>query len=251
MITRSVPCAAGIVRFIEAGTGPAVLFLHGAGVRAATYAPLLRPLARDFRVIAPDLPGFGGSFTPPSGWTAEDFAACILESAAKIGLDRFDVVAQSFGGCVALAVAAASPQVGRLVLIDPLAVPPPWGSIAMTFRFFILKNVPLLFHPSRWLRALQILPHFLSGSLRRLHRMPGMTRLVLREVFREDRPWERIAQPVTLIWGDRDEVFPPASADILAARLPQARKVLVPGGHDWSLFRGGEAAALVAAALRG
>ncbi len=246
---RSVQCAAGTVRFIEAGSGPAVLFLHGAGVRASTYAPLIRPLARDFRVIAPDLPGFGGSFTPPSSWAAEDFAACILDFAARLGLDHFDVVAQSFGGCVALAVAAAAPAVGRVVLIDPLAVPPPWGRLAMFFRFFVRKNLPILFHPSRWPRALQILPDFVLGSLRRLHRMPGMTRLVLREVFRTSRPLERVAQPVSLIWGDHDEVFPPESADILASRLPRARKVLVHGGHDWCLFRGVEAASLVTAAL--
>lgn len=140
---RVISCAAGTVRFVEAGSGPAVLFLHGAGVQASTYSPLLVPLARDFRVVAPDLPGFGGSFTPPSAWTAEDYASCILEFAAKAGLDRFDVVAQSFGGCVALAVAAATPSVGRVVLIDPLAVPPPWGRLAMTFRFFVLKNLPL------------------------------------------------------------------------------------------------------------
>lgn len=62
------------VRFLEAGKGPTIIFLQGGGVRASTYAPLLKELAKNYRVIAPDLPGFGGSSTPDNIWGLIDYA---------------------------------------------------------------------------------------------------------------------------------------------------------------------------------
>ncbi|MCE9584365.1 MAG: alpha/beta hydrolase [Planctomycetes bacterium] len=246
---RSVAVSGGSIRYLEAGSGPALFVLHGAGVQATAFAPALKRLAQDFRVVAPDLPGFGGSFTPPADWTADDYVPCVLELAATLGISGFDIAAHSFGGAVAIACAAASSAVRRLVLIDPLAVPPPWGKAGLLFRFFVLKTLEHVLRPSHWARMLGVFIPFLASALLRPGRMNRMTGIVLREVYREARPFAKVVQPVTILWGDHDQVFPAASARQLAALLPRARVTLVHGGHDWPLVSDEQAARLIGEAF--
>ncbi|WP_181786773.1 alpha/beta fold hydrolase [Streptomyces phytophilus] len=123
----------------EAGSGSAVVLLHGSGpgTTGAAWEPLMAAMAPDFRVIAPDfvgfgrsrlLPGSGSDEEPPYGrrvWTAQ-----VLELLDELALDRCAVVGNSMGGAIALSVAHARPTtVTRLVGIGTLglAMPLPPG----------------------------------------------------------------------------------------------------------------------------
>ncbi|MDN5853131.1 MAG: alpha/beta fold hydrolase, partial [Actinomycetia bacterium] len=116
----------------EAGSGPAVVLLHGSGpgTTGAAWEPLMAAMAPDFRVIAPDFIGFGRSSLlggsesggeHPYGrhvWTAQ-----VLELLDELTLDRCAVVGNSMGGAIALSVAHARPQtVSRLVGIGTLGL---------------------------------------------------------------------------------------------------------------------------------
>lgn len=121
------------------GEGPTVLLLHGYGETGDMWAPLAAELARDHRVVVPDLRGLGLSATATGGFDkmtqAEDMAG-LLDA---LGATRVDVVAHDIGNMVAFAFAIRHPDRTRTLTVMDAPVPGvgPWEEI--------LKN-PLLWH---------------------------------------------------------------------------------------------------------
>jgi pimeloyl-ACP methyl ester carboxylesterase len=110
------------LHFIELGTGPVIVLLHGNGTMARDFAlsGVLDLLAKDHRVIAFDRPGFGFSERPRDRiWTAAAQAALLHEALLKLDLRRAVVVGHSWGTLVALALALREPaDVAGLVLLS-------------------------------------------------------------------------------------------------------------------------------------
>lgn len=110
------------IRFIEAGEGPAVVLLHDALGSHESWSRTAGELATSFRVIAPDLPGFGGSEKPDPqryAYGYDAFAESVFDLVAALGLGRVDVCGHGLGAGVALTLAALHPAVVRkLVLVS-------------------------------------------------------------------------------------------------------------------------------------
>jgi pimeloyl-ACP methyl ester carboxylesterase len=133
MVARDVSARGARIRFVEAGSGSPLVFLHDALASHETFTATTRHLAGEiegsptFHVIAPDLPGFGASEKPDPhryayGW--DSFADSVADLIAGIGLGRVNVCGHAMGGGVALALAARHPAlVHRLVLVDALVYP--------------------------------------------------------------------------------------------------------------------------------
>jgi pimeloyl-ACP methyl ester carboxylesterase len=121
------------------GSGPAVVLLHGYGETGDMWAPLAVDLARDHRVIVPDLRGLGLSSKPAGGYDKKTQAADVDALLTAFDVKQADVVAHDIGNMVAFQFAAQHPaRVRRLVLIDaPVPGVGPWDEV--------LKN-PLLWH---------------------------------------------------------------------------------------------------------
>jgi len=123
--------AGGIkTNYLEAGQGPAVVLVHGSGPGVTGYANwrLTMPtLAEQFRVIAPDMVGFGYT-ERPSGLRCDVdvWADQVVGLLDALGLERASVVGNSFGGAIALRVAARHPErVHKLALMGSVGVPFP------------------------------------------------------------------------------------------------------------------------------
>ncbi len=107
----------------DIGQGPPVLLLHGSGPGVSAWAnwrftiPVLAEAGR--RALAPDLVGFGFTDRPDGvAWTVETWMGHLVGYLDAVGLDRVDVVGNSFGGALALHLAVTHPdRVGRLVLM--------------------------------------------------------------------------------------------------------------------------------------
>jgi pimeloyl-ACP methyl ester carboxylesterase len=132
MAARDVSARGARIRFVEAGSGPPLVFLHDALASHATFLETAShltegPSGSTFRVIAPDLPGFGASEKPDPqrytyGWDA--FADSVADLIAGLGLGRVHVCGHAMGAGVALALAARHPAlVHKLVLVDALVYP--------------------------------------------------------------------------------------------------------------------------------
>jgi pimeloyl-ACP methyl ester carboxylesterase/quercetin dioxygenase-like cupin family protein len=107
------------LQYLSAGHGPAILLLHGYAETSRMWRPLIPRLASHFTVIAPDLPGIGGSGIPASGLDMT-YAASRMHSLVKgLGIGKAAVVGHDIGLMVAYAYAAQFPaEVERLVLMD-------------------------------------------------------------------------------------------------------------------------------------
>lgn len=126
-IGESVEAGGVRTNCLRAGTGEPVVLVHGSGPGVSAYANwrlTLPPLAESFEVFAPDMVGFG--FTDrPSGvaYTLETWVEQLVGLLDALGLDRVSLVGNSFGGAIALRLAARHPErVRRLVLMGSVGV---------------------------------------------------------------------------------------------------------------------------------
>jgi 3-oxoadipate enol-lactonase len=116
-----VQTARGSISYVETGKGPVILFLHAFPLNASMWLPQTESFSNQFRVIAPDLPGFGES-TPVSPWTIEDACADLNEFLTKLNVEDCTLVGLSMGGYIGLPLASRYPdRVRRLVLADTRA----------------------------------------------------------------------------------------------------------------------------------
>uniref|UniRef100_UPI0035CC6D68 alpha/beta fold hydrolase n=1 Tax=uncultured Sphingomonas sp. TaxID=158754 RepID=UPI0035CC6D68 len=137
--TREIATNGTTIHVRVAGTGPAVVLIHGYGETGDMWAPLAIRLARDHRVIVPDLRGLGLSSRPVSGYDKKTQAGDIAGVMDALHVDRADLVTHDIGNMVGYSFAAQYPtRVRRFALLDaPIPGIGPWDEI--------LKS-PLLWH---------------------------------------------------------------------------------------------------------
>jgi pimeloyl-ACP methyl ester carboxylesterase len=137
--TQEIQTDGATIHVRVGGKGPAVVMLHGFGDTGDMWAPVAAVLARDHRVIVPDLRGMGLSSHPEGGYDKKTQARDIAQVMDTLGIDKADLVTHDIGNMVGYALAAQFPaRVTRWVAIDaPLPGIGPWDEI--------LRN-PLLWH---------------------------------------------------------------------------------------------------------
>ena len=113
------------------GSGPAVVLLHGFGDTGDMWTPRAVELARNHRVVVPDLRGIGLSAKPEAGYEKMNQAKDIRGVLDQLGIDQADVVGHDIGVMVAYAYAASYPaKTTRLVVMDaPPPGIPPWDEV--------------------------------------------------------------------------------------------------------------------------
>jgi pimeloyl-ACP methyl ester carboxylesterase len=113
------------IAYEDVGRGPLVVLIHGSPGNSRAWQPVARQLASRFRVISPNLPGYGATTRPPPGLPSDSSHAARLIEALLDGLARPAVLAgHSYGGVVALLLALrGTVKPGALVLFEPVAVP--------------------------------------------------------------------------------------------------------------------------------
>lgn len=114
--------------YLEQGSGPPLLLLHGSGPGVSSYANwrlVLGQLAEHARVLAPDLAGFGYTEIPEGlEFTREVWLRQIVDFLDALDLQKVSVVGNSFGGSMALALAIHHPErVDKLILMGSVGVP--------------------------------------------------------------------------------------------------------------------------------
>jgi pimeloyl-ACP methyl ester carboxylesterase len=250
--------AAGVDTFyLEAGSGPPVILLHGLGATNASFLPTFWELSRDHRVIAPDLPGHGESGKPVRAYHAGFYARWCAEFMDAIGVRRAVLIGNSMGGRISIEVGFRSPEkVERIVCLAPAAA-------FLKFREWVpvvrmlrpeLALVPLVLPHSRVVRGARALfyrPNKLPMSwhegaadefLRvfntprgRIAFFSALRQIYLDEPYGKHGFWERLNSlkpPTLFVWGDHDRLVPAKFARHVAKELPHARSVVMKDcGH--------------------
>ncbi len=123
---RKIPVAGGYeINVFDAGTGPALLFIHGSGPGASGVSNFRQNIGvfldAGYRVIAPDLIGYGDS-SKPSGidYTLQLFTDTLYQAVQAVGVTRATLVGNSLGGGIAIQLTLDHPEfTDRLVLMSP------------------------------------------------------------------------------------------------------------------------------------
>jgi len=217
------------------GTGEPLLLLHGWGVSSESFAGLARDLEGRFAVTAVDLPGFGWSAPPPEAWGSLDYATQLARFMEAAGIAAAHVLGHSFGGRVALALAAHFPErVRRLVLVASGGIRPP-RTARYYLRVWAAKLARRVVAPAlrgRWGRRLEEAVTRRVGS--RDSRQAGRMRPTLVRLVNEDaRPLlAQVRAPTLILWGSRDSEIPEASMRRMARGIRGARLEILDGaGH--------------------
>ncbi len=108
------------VRYVDAGSGRPLLLMHGLGGAIESWTNNIDALAKEMRVIALDLPGFGYSDKPKMSYTIKFYADFIAKFVKQLGVAPLAIVGSSLGGHVACELAIMHPDiVSKLVVISP------------------------------------------------------------------------------------------------------------------------------------
>jgi pimeloyl-ACP methyl ester carboxylesterase len=212
------------IRYLEAGDGPPLVHLHGAG--GLRLSPGHELLAERRRVIAFEMPGFGGSAENTRSKDQAGLAQTMLGAADALGLDRFDLWGTSFGGKTALFLAAHAPErVSALVLEAPAAIRPNGSRPPSGTPEEIARR--LYAHPERVPPQPAPDPEIQAKVGRLVVRLRGPDRDPALEALLPN-----IATPTLVLFGTLDRVIPSEMGRHYKAAMPNCSLVLVyDAGH--------------------
>ncbi len=215
------------VRYYGGGEGRPLLLLHGAGATARLWHRQSGPLSGRFRVIAPDLPGFGGSARGPEIKSVRDYARFLSQFIGSLNIDRVSVLGSSMGGWTALWLSADYPAlVERLALVSPAGVYRP-GSVPMTVDE-VMREIEKYYVPVSGGALSDAASDELSNAVDTIRSM-DMAGGFIPDIETE---LPKIKAPTLIIWGSEDRVIPPSYAEIFTRAIPGARlKIMEGAGH--------------------
>jgi pimeloyl-ACP methyl ester carboxylesterase len=209
---------------------PTVILLHGLGATGASFHPVIDALRRGYRVIVPDLPGYGLS-RPPRGREFLSFAE--LLDTVELFVERVAprgayLAGNSMGGWIAAKLASRRPELARgIALLNPGGPglkAEDWTDftrvIAAEDADAIRQFVTRLFHRPPFGYQL------LGRELRRIMRAPPVAQLVCSLQAEDFLTAEELASvdcPSVLIWGENDRLIPEACRAFYLEKLPYVR----------------------------
>lgn len=136
-------CAEGPVHYVDEGTGPPILFLHGNPTWSFLYRGIIIRLRKHFRCVAVDYPGFGLSARPENyGYTPQEHAAVVRALVRHLDLENLTIMGQDWGGPIGMRVALDElPRLRALVMGNTWYWPP--DSWQMKAFAYVMSSAPL------------------------------------------------------------------------------------------------------------
>ena len=206
-----------------------LLLLHGWGVDSREFEGLMKEFSASYRVVAPDLPGFGTSGDPTGVWGVDEYAAWVLEFMDALKIDRAVFLGHSFGGRLAIRIAsdpATAGRIDRLILTGSAGLRhkrPLKGRI----RGWMFRTLSKLFPNLREKFARKFASRdYLAAS-------PLLRQCLVKVVNLDLAPrLPHIQQPTLLVWGRNDTETPVADGYTMKDLIPGSRlEVLENAGH--------------------
>ena len=246
--------------YAEMGTGPSVVLLHGGGPGASgvsNYSRNIDALSKDFRIIVPDLPGYGRSSkgvdgSDPFGYLANGIRGLMN----NLGIGKAHLVGNSYGGACALRLALDTPErVEKMVLMGPggigttRALPtaglqsllayyggegPSRDKLETFIREYLVYDggsVPAEVIETRYEASIEpdVVP---NPPLRRPSGLFAL-RTLWRMDFTRDSRLTYLQTPTLVVWGSADKVNRPSGGQTLAETMPNCDLLLAANAGHW------------------
>jgi pimeloyl-ACP methyl ester carboxylesterase len=260
-LTEHTVSVAGRRIFVaEAGSGPAVVMLHGGGPGASglsNYSRNIDALAESFRVIVPDMPGYGRSdkffdHSDPFGFLADSIHGLLDD----MGIQTAHLIGNSLGGAAALRLALDAPRrVGKLVLMGPGGIGmtrglpteglknllsyysgdgPSREKLATFIRTYLVYDgaaVPDALIDLRYQASID--PEVMADPPLRRPSGPTALRTLWRMDLTRDKRLRHLPTPTLILWGRDDKVNRPAGGPHLLDLMPNAELVMTSHTGHW------------------
>jgi pimeloyl-ACP methyl ester carboxylesterase len=257
------------LRYLDYGSGPVFVFVHGTGGSWQSWLENIAELGRENRVIAIDLPGFGGSDAPPTDSGVDEYSETLVALLDHVGAGPAAVAGHSLGGLISTDLALRHPErVRGLILVNGTGVAIGRVRLALIVRSFLVFGA--IFRRPGAMRAVARRPRlrraFLYGFIRdpagmgaelASETIPLMVAPGLETAVRAgarasgELPADRIEVPTLLVWGRHDRILRLDLAMELAATIPDSRLVVIDdAGHAPMFERPDEFNAAVGGFLR-
>lgn len=218
----------------DEGEGKCVLLLHGWGANKESLNPIFNALKGTFRVIVPDLPGFGASDEPIEPWEAKDYAGFLEAYIEALGIKPYAALGHSNGGRILIKASDSfSPE--KLILMDSAGIKKKHGPVyyAKVYSYKLGKKVlklPLLNKTGLYEKFVQN-----AGSDDYKNSSPVM-RATMSKLLSEDltHMLPGIKSETLLIWGSLDTATPIADGRKMEKLIKGSGLVEVTGGGHFS-----------------
>lgn len=253
------------INYLEFGKkdGPVVVFFHGFGDEKHNFFITGKILSKEFRLIVPDIPGFGDSIRDyQASYNLEQYAKWFAEFFNHLGISKAHLMGNSLGGAIALRLAIDFPHLAQsLVLVNNAGVHPHEEGTHSLYDEFLKGENPFVHQGS------EDFDHFLKRVFVKDPMIPLPIRQYWARHFRQSSDWyqklindltfgqselkleglewakrielslnphlPQVLAPVLIIWGEEDSFFPVSIAHNMEEAFPLAKKIIYPGvGHS-------------------
>ncbi|HEV2061784.1 MAG TPA: alpha/beta hydrolase [Solirubrobacteraceae bacterium] len=247
------------VNYIEMGSGPPVLFIHGLAGCWQNWLEQIPVFARDHRVIALDLPGFGHSEMPREKISIRGYGECVDAFMEQVGMDAATIVGNSMGGFIGAECAISHPhRVERLVLVSAAGISiqharnepllklmyageaiAQWVTARVVGRSHELAGRPRGRQSIMWYitpHAARLAPEFVleqargAGKPGFLPALDALTDYPIRDRLDE------IECPTLVVWGDKDLLVPVKDAYVFDRLIPDSRLIVYEDVGHCAMF---------------
>ena len=245
-----------LVTYAQAGSGPVLLLVHGMGGGYENWRQVIGPLARNYTVVAPDLPGHGASAPSSGDYSVGALAVGLRDLLLALGHEHATLVGHSLGGGIAMQLAYQFPELAeRLVLVSSGGLGP---EVSLVLRAAALPGSELWITASAWtaswlgpavgrgLAAVRFRPSpatvdvargyaSLADSGRRtafLATLRSVINVGGQRIDASDRLYLTAGMPTLIVWGQRDSIIPVGHGERAHAAIRGSRLEIFDGvGH--------------------
>lgn len=224
--------------YLDEGEGEVILLLHGWGTNITFFSGVAEQCRSDYRVVAPDLPGFGETDEPPAPWCVDDYADFILKFCEKLEIKKAVLLGHSFGGRIIIKLLSRKDcplSCEKVILTGAAGIKPVQSEKAKKKaalyqkgkKFLSTKPMQTLFP-----NALENLRKK-HGSADYLAASPLMRQTLVKTVNEDLSPLlPLIEQEVLLIWGRNDDSTPLSDGERMEKEMKNAGLVVLENaGH--------------------
>jgi pimeloyl-ACP methyl ester carboxylesterase len=241
---------------VQAGSGPVLLLIHGVAGTLENWRAVIEPLGRQYTVVAPDLPGHGGSAPGAGDYSLGALAAGLRDLLLVLGHERATLVGHSLGGGIAMQFSYQFPEMSeRLILVSSGGL---GTEVSAILRAATLPGADLFIGATAALGSAIVKPVGRGLAAVGLHAgadvaevARGYGSLVDRDrraaflatlrgvvgsggqrVAASDRLYLAEGMPVLIVWGGRDPIIPVQHGEHAHQAMPGSRLEIFEGaGH--------------------
>lgn len=230
------------INYSDVGEGDFVLLLHGWGSNIELFTSMTETLKKKYRVIAPDMPGFGLSDEPKQSWCVDNYVDFILKFLKMFNPEKLIVLGHSFGGRVILKMASRNNlpfEITKVIMVDAAGIKPE-KTLMQKIR---QKNYKI----GKKILSLAPVKALFPDALEEMRKSHGsadynsatpIMRETLVKTVNEDLKdlIPNLKMPVLLVWGENDDATPLSDAQYMEKTMADAGLVTIKGAGHYSFL---------------